>query len=133
MQLHIDKARNNEKFLAFIESNITDDFIDWKITVTFYAALHYIKALLKAKHVADTHSHTKIDLAINPGNKNRKFAMPGDYYQCYRELYEASRNARYTVVYSNQFQILLQKMQCEQSKQNLSKLKEYVKNEGVKI
>lgn len=131
MKAHIDKALNNERFLQFIESNIKDDFIDWKITVIFYAALHYLKAFLKFKKVPNVNSHKEIDNAINPGLEGAKYPIPKNEFETYRDLYQISRSVRYSGIYKSDLQVLLLSQSCEKSKQNLEVLKAFFVAEGL--
>jgi hypothetical protein len=133
MREHLEKAKSNEKFLLFIEQNAVNDFYDWKITVIFYIALHYIKALLKFKKKPTGYTHFDLDKIINPCKPSASCPFPQDKYDCYNDLYIDSRNARYSPVYSTDFQILLVHVLCEKSKTNLGAIKKYVVSEGLKI
>lgn len=133
MKKFLEKAKNNERFLFFIEKNALDDFHDWKITIIFYAAIHYIKALLKFKRKPSVFNHREMDNMINPSNSSALYPFPQNEYECYSELYTDSRNARYTPVYSTDFQILLLKVICDNSKRNLNKIKNFIISEGLKI
>ncbi len=42
MQNHIDQAEHNEKFLTELEIDYPTTYFDWKITICFYTALHYL-------------------------------------------------------------------------------------------
>lgn len=44
-QEHIDRASHNEALVASLPSG----FADWRITVTFYAAVHYVEAVIASK------------------------------------------------------------------------------------
>ena len=44
MQKHINQAEHNYTFFEQINDDNPEDFFDWKITVLFYSALHYITA-----------------------------------------------------------------------------------------
>jgi len=133
MKTHLARAQHNEKFLDFIETNINDDFLDWKITVAFYAALHYLKAFLKLKGIISGNSHKEIDSIIDPKNPKAKFPIPEKQYTYYQELYQNARNSRYSGLYTSDFQILLLKVKCDQSKKSLEELKSYFKENGLKF
>lgn len=130
MEHHITKAQNNERFLLFIEESIKDDFIDWKITVIFYAALHYIKAFLKKNKIIIGQSHSEIESAIKAGGK---FPLPPDIYDIYHDLYRTSREARYVAIYTTPFQDTLLQFKCNEAKEELNTLKEFIKTCGLKI
>lgn len=133
MREHLEKAKNNERFLEFIEQNIKDNFYDWKIIVIFYAALHYIKALLKLKRKPPGFTHNELKNIINPQNTQARYPFPQKIYDSYDELYDDSRNARYTAVYMNEFQILLMNSLYNRSKTNLANIKKHVSQEGLVI
>ncbi len=133
MKGHIEKAKHNEKFLEFIETNVTDDFHDWRITVIFYSGLHYMKALLKLKKIPSGHSHTDLDIVINPNNNKAKYPLPTNVYNLYQSLYQNARNSRYDAHLSNDFQILLMKVKTDESKKSLTEIKKYIKKEGLKF
>ena len=47
--LHLAQAKHNEELLAFLDvHDKTEYFRDWYMTVAFYAALHYVEAILPA-------------------------------------------------------------------------------------
>lgn len=69
-QTHLDHAAHNERLLDILENQILDrypEFLDWAIIVTFYAALHYTKAVLIRDHsmVARTHRGPRDERAIS--------------------------------------------------------------------
>lgn len=45
MQAHLEQAVHNEHFHACIQQEFSDKFFDWKTTVLFYVALHWLHAL----------------------------------------------------------------------------------------
>jgi len=57
---HVSKAVGNESFANAIDtSNPTN--IDWKLTVLFYAAMHYVEAYLAKSMAIHLRSHTTRD------------------------------------------------------------------------
>jgi bisphosphoglycerate-independent phosphoglycerate mutase (AlkP superfamily) len=83
---HIKKAERNEKFAEFLASKT--HYLDWAITVLFYAALHYVDAVL-AVSLADPEDHKerKAQMAVNETLKR--------VYREYRIVETASWNSRY--------------------------------------
>lgn len=47
MNVHLTQARHNEDFLKIVSEASPNNYFDWKITVCFYASLHYLRALEK--------------------------------------------------------------------------------------
>ena len=134
MNTHIDKAKHNEEFIKLIKEHGKNDYNDWVITISFYAALHYIKAFLKYRKVAVGFSHNQIDAQINPDSKTAKAKLPSKIYSAYHELYRSSRNARYTAVYLSDFQELLLEVSSNEAQKNLTDIKKHLKtNEKFNI
>lgn len=89
---HILQAEKNLKLIEYLLS--IDNYWDWKVTISFYSALHIVNAHL-AK-IADLHyqKHPETQKAIDPA-----FKMPTkvdqDTYIAYRTLRNLSNRARY--------------------------------------
>lgn len=134
MQSHISKAEHNEKFLSFIEENNSTDFNDWSITVSFYAALHYMKAFIKKKlnKSSSIKKHEDLDLLINP-NMTSNSPLDETTYLMYHELYTMSRTARYETQHNQQFAMALMKVNADNAKQKLIDIKKYLKKNGLKL
>ena len=133
MRDHLAKAKHNEKFIKLINDSIKDDFFDWKITISFYAALHYLKAFLKLKNVFGGNTHTQIDNLINPNSNTKKINIPDNIYSSYQVLLNNSRNARYSVYKNSDFQVLLLKVKKDESNNLLKELKNYFKSQGLRF
>ena len=131
MKSHLERAKANERFLAFIDANEGDDFSEWKMTVLFYSSLHYLKAYLILKKKPLGHSHKDIDSIINPANAKAQFPFPQKIYDYYNTLYQNSWEARYSGVYNTAMQAALLKWKCSESLCCLEELKKYFKAEGL--
>lgn len=86
-----DKYEHNEQFVSFIQENGNNQYPDWEIVVTFYAALHYMNLYLNKKfntNIADISSHQKRNDYIT-NNCNSRIA------NAYKTMYDLSREARY--------------------------------------
>jgi len=92
---HINQAKSNLNFLNSITS--IKDYWDWKVTVSFYVALHLVNAHLAQK--ADLHyrTHNKVDQAINPFNTFSVTKFSEENYLAYTKLLGLSRRSRYLV------------------------------------
>ena len=82
---HISKAEHNEKLAETLSRTA---YLDWAVTVIFYAALHYVDAILAAS-VVHPETHSERNDAIGTNAKLLKIRAE------YRILETLSRNARY--------------------------------------
>jgi hypothetical protein len=85
---HKNKATENENFLATFPSTTVG--IEWAITATFYAALHYVQAYFAISGQSFS-SHGSRNTAIG------KDPIISVIYDDYLNLYNISRDARYEV------------------------------------
>jgi uncharacterized protein (UPF0332 family) len=91
---HIAQANSNLEFLEKIWQFEHHD--DWKVTVTFYSALHIINAHLADKGF-DFRKHIDVDHAINFANTMSTARLPEKEYLAYKKLSVLSRISRYMV------------------------------------
>lgn len=82
---HISKAERNEKFAGTVSKTA---YLDWAVTILFYAALHYVDAILAISGIHPD-SHTQRGDAI--GTNATLLRIRGEY----RILETLSQNARY--------------------------------------
>lgn len=84
---HINQAQHNEAFYQTIDRAA---YSDWAVTVTFYAALHYVDAFL-ATQAGGIHpgSHGVRDPLV------QRVAQLRPLWNHYHRLKNRSRNARY--------------------------------------
>jgi uncharacterized protein (UPF0332 family) len=85
---HISKAERNEKIAQTLATTM---YWDWVVTILFYAALHYVDAILA---VSGTHpeNHTRRNDFMWTNDTLKKIRSE------YRTLETLSRNARYRVI-----------------------------------
>lgn len=81
----LEKARHNERFLATLDLDTTP-YLDWAVTIAFYAALRYVDAFFYPERPHD-HRERLIWVQTNPRTR--------PIYDSYLELYLQSRDARY--------------------------------------
>jgi len=86
-QQHIERAQDNEVFAGSIKLSGPNDFA-WRVTVTFYAAVHYVQAYLSSYGKYPI-VHSARDSAVQRDRHLKKI------YQDYRDLKDKSRDARY--------------------------------------
>ena len=83
---HLEKAKRNETFAEFLATKTK--YHDWAATVLYYAALHYVDAILAVSQV-DPPDHEQRHALIRRNDTLRRI------YAEYRMLETLSRNARY--------------------------------------
>jgi hypothetical protein len=133
VQKYLDQAKHNKTFHASICTTFPDHYYDWKITVVFYKAIHYMKAFIKDKAKHTCHSHEEVDHFVNPESQNVKLAISKAAWRNYKNLYTYSRNARYEgipdkTLFDSQF-----KRDHEEALKSLNNLKLYLKSRGLAI
>lgn len=88
---HLGQAKHNETFLSTLDLSSTP-FLDWAVTIAFYAAVHYIRCLAAQEGFASVHTYdqeTFLFSALKP------LKLRGDLYNDYRQLKDDSRSSRY--------------------------------------
>jgi len=133
MRQFINKAKHNEDFLTSLESHFPDEYLDWKLVVIFYSALHYTNAFFKFKNVPHPHNHTERKEKIDPGNQNASLPFSQECYKLYMELYDYAHNARYMFLYSQRVQNQFANIHIVKAKEYLEILKEYFVSNGMII
>jgi len=84
---HVNHAKSNEQLAAFLDGT---PYPDWRATVFFYAAVHYVQAYFTAQPVRwEFHKHSDRDTAIQADNHISAI------WDDYRSLKDWSRDARY--------------------------------------
>lgn len=81
----LERARHNERFLATLDLDTTP-YLDWAVTIAFYAALRYVDAFFYPRRVGSHTARIKL-LGSNPQTR--------PIYDSYMILYRRSRDARY--------------------------------------
>lgn len=93
---HLKQAKHNANFLQSVENQWADAFFDWKITLKFYVALHFMRAWVVQKGViVPLESHFAFHKELNPSNAQAKCPLPKPIFDAYYLLYAQSRQARY--------------------------------------
>ena len=95
MQIFLNHAKHNENFHVCICTNYADNFFDWKIIVSFYIAIHYLKALAAHKNIQLPSSHFAIDKMCDPKKAENALGLTHNAWDWYTLLYQCSRTARY--------------------------------------
>lgn len=124
MQQHLNKAKHNEKFLSLVEANSPDNYFDWKITIVFYIAIHYIDAYF-ASHNDSIHSHEQRRHKLENGGNSVSMAFIDNY----DNLYNICRNSRYNGFRDEAAFTQFQKTKFIEAKRYLKFIKNYIQDE----
>lgn len=135
MSEFITQAKHNEAFHDCICRDYETLFFDWKVTVTFYIAIHYLKALASQRKIHIGSTHEEIAGNIDPNFRKNKPSMPisENAWGWYRNLYQYSRTSRYTGYTDEKTFSLLMESDHKNCIANLNKFKKYIKGQGVKL
>ncbi len=129
MQHFIRQAEENQLLLTHLEANHPSTYFDWKTTVIFYTALHWMKAFLWAKYGEQKiESHEQ----IRDFYRRNKHIMPKDVYDSYHALYRYSQVSRYEGITGNfpHWQAL-RKFDYQKAKIDLENFRRYMLKRGV--
>jgi hypothetical protein len=131
MHQFLDQASHNQEFHDTIAGNFTDRFHDWRITVLFYVAVHYLRALAAKKGINIGKTHHEIELNVNPDRDSARMKITRTAWRNYHQLYHYSRLARYEgLTDSETFEKLMQADHAY-CLIHLSDFKKYIKAQGV--
>ncbi|MDJ1470273.1 hypothetical protein [Xanthocytophaga flava] len=93
---YLRQAQENQRFLVSLEKQFPNDFFDWKTTVIFYIALHWMKAFLFVNYNGLTvESHEEIRSFYKDNQRKRRDIMPQHIWAKYNSLNTSCNNARY--------------------------------------
>lgn len=91
---HLKQAQHNEDFIAHLQrGNGASEFTDWAVTAAFYAAVHYVEAVLAEKERDPARQHSTDHAFRNEILKRTKSYE--HLWKYYWPLYNASIYARY--------------------------------------
>lgn len=133
---HLEQARHNERFLKFLIETAENYYFDWKVTVTFYAALHLMRAFLCKENKNPGGSHHDILLCINPRPHEPVSVhcpLPKLVFNAFKDLYMNSKSARYNGFLHLKDFNEYQKLKLADCTENLQLIKLYLMGRGLKI
>ena len=90
--IHYNQYLHNKRFISLGMNNNLEKFYDWEITVTFYAMIHLVEAVLYSQcGVCEIHNHEDRSNSIkdNPKIFSKRFRL------LYESLQSMARTARY--------------------------------------
>jgi hypothetical protein len=133
MQQHIDQATHNQKFHDTIDCNFDGQFHDWKITVLFYVAIHYLKALASSRNIDIGETHYEIEQSVNPDRQNSKMKITRGAWREYKNLFNYSRTARYEGITDFETFEKLKQLDHSYCLTHLDNFKKYIQSQGITI
>nr|WP_276900286.1 HEPN domain-containing protein [Pedobacter kyonggii] len=132
MQGHLNQALHNHNFTDECCKNYPDKYFDWKVTATFYTALHLIRAFCEGRGVDPGRNHSTIKQALNPRGTQLTPFKP-HAYRAYTRLQDYSEIARYDTFLNAEVENEIQRDNFKECQKLLEELKGYLKGEGVNI
>jgi hypothetical protein len=133
MQQHIDQAKHNNDFHDCIESNFSGRFYDWKITVLFYVAIHYLKALAANRNIDIGVTHYDIEHNVNPDRNGKKMQISRNAWREYKNLFNYSRTSRYEGITDITTFEKLKQADHSYCLKHLDSFKNYIEGQGVTL
>lgn len=95
-EFHIDKAQRNETFYQSHNLGVSP-FTEWATVVLFYAAVHYVDAVLSQEVALPSHLQHPTDHATRNSAVSKSPCLT-PIADKYMNLYHRSRDARYTQI-----------------------------------
>ena len=133
MQAHLDQAAHNGKFQDCLKSEFSTLFFDWKVTVCFYTALHYIRALAEMKNIPIGTHHDTIRGNIDPDRQGALMPINRQAYSHYRNLQKYSEIARYHGIADLVTFEQLREADFRHCERHMGELKKYLKSLNLPI
>jgi hypothetical protein len=126
MEEHLNQAQHNERFLEAIALAFPDDFYDWRVTLVFYTALHYLQATayLHRKDIGNYHEEIKKNIKQGGNMPLKPWAVKE-----YEKLEHFSREARYDAFADIETFNITQKDNYAIAQSKLASFKKYLKEE----
>ncbi|WP_375559049.1 hypothetical protein ACE193_15060 [Bernardetia sp. OM2101] len=134
MQNHLEQAKHNQELLNEMETVFPQKFFDWKITITFYIAIHYLQALADYKGIEIGQTHNDIERNVNPNSRwipTMRISIGA--WREYKNLFQYSLTARYDGIEDREIFEELKKLDYIECKKHLDNFKKYIKSQGLDI
>lgn len=132
VQKHVRQARHNLQLHAALCQHYPEEYPDWKITMLFYTALHWVHALAQQRRINIGSSHAEIERSCNP----RCFGvmpLPQRAWDEYQLLIRNSHRARYDGI-MNFTEVMWQHcLHHEESVKAISYLRKYLEGRDIPL
>lgn len=134
MHNHLDQAKHNERFLTEVERSFPLIYNDWKITIVFYAALHYLRAYASFRGVIIPESHDGMRRAMGSGQPSGpKLDIDESCSKSYRVLFSICHSARYQGVKDMGRFEAMHGRGLVAARKKLDRIKGHLKEKGLKV
>ncbi|AFM04445.1 HEPN domain-containing protein [Bernardetia litoralis DSM 6794] len=134
MQNHLEQAKHNQEFLSEMETAFPQKFFDWKITISFYVAIHYLQALADHKGIEIGQTHNDIERNVNPNSCwNPRMQISTGAWREYKNLFQYSLTARYDGIEDKEIFEELKRLDYIECIKHLDNFKKYIKSQGLNI
>lgn len=130
---HLSQATQNRQFHDALCTSYPDHYYDWKVTVCFYEALHYLDSYCCEKGETSLNTHRKREIQLNPRNQSEGLKLSNGAWNLYSFLLEESKKARYDGFIDYDHFMQMKKDDHSNCVIALEKLKEYFKSKGVAL
>ncbi len=132
MQEYIRQARHNLRLYADLCNKHPDEYDDWKITLLFYTALHWVRALADKRQIYIGKSHAEIERSCNPKLCG---AMPINTkaWEHYHDLHKGSQVARYKGIIDIESFRKEQRINLANCKPGIEYLRKYIQGRGIEL
>ncbi|PTS92668.1 hypothetical protein DBR11_26495 [Pedobacter sp. HMWF019] len=133
MQAHLNQALHNENFVAECCNNYPDNYFDWKVTATFYTALHLLRAFCEKREVDPGNTHYDIANSFDPRRCNNRpiTQVPNFLWRSYSQIQKYSEQARYDVFLDHEVENEIQRENFKHCLILLKGLRDYFSQQGV--
>jgi len=133
MRQYLDQGIHNAEFRRCIDQHYPNRFTDWKITVTFYEAHHYLRALAANKHINIGKTHSEIHAQVDPNRPNARMPISRSAWNSYSRMFRYAQISRYQgMTDRSTFETLLSSYYAHQLS-DLELFKKYVTGKGASI
>lgn len=133
MHNHLLQSEHNEQFHLKLQEFFPSSFFDWKITVLFYCAIHYLKALAVASKADIGDTHFDIERSVNPDRTTATMRISRTAWINYKRLYHYSRNARYNGIIDLENFEELKKRDYQMCILHFNDFKKYITSRGIPL
>ncbi|KIO75563.1 hypothetical protein TH53_19685 [Pedobacter lusitanus] len=132
MQAHVNQALHNENFINECIKNHPDSFFDWKVTASFYTALHLFRAFCELRGVDPGRTHQDIANNFDPKRTSKPLTSIAPFvWKNYIRLQRYSENARYEVFLEPDVENEIQRGNFGHCLTLLNELKSFFHKQGV--
>lgn len=133
MKPYIEQGKHNEALYNHLKTTFPNQYNDWKITIIFYSAIHYLKAYAKLNKKTIGTSHHEIFLNTDSHNRNATFPIQKGAYTLYKDIYQYSRTARYNGMLDSATFELVMKADLDECEKHFEKFKKFLIGKNVPI